>query len=628
MGQQPHPIWRRLAVGLLVGVSGVWMGAAAPASEPDAASTGHLVIVGGGLKNDDAEVDQRFLTLAGGADKARIGVFPTASVVPTAGTSLLETFQQYGLPAASGELLDITLDNAPNSTNDVAMIERIRRCTGLFFAGGDQRRIGRAFLRADGTDSPALAAIRAVLKAGGVVGGTSAGAACMGEWMFTSRGAAMDSLDFGLGETAHHRGAVVVPGLGFFHAGPIDQHFSHRGRLARLARVLIERHLPAGFGIDEDTAIDVSGDGGFEVLGRGGVTVVDVSHAEASDTPLGYSARGLMLSYLERGDRYDPRSGSYTVHPSKRPVEAREQAERDEIGLISDLGREGAVKRALTEGLVMSTLESRAGLFVRYTGKQGHGYRFLFQKTNDTRGLHGVRDGEDRFAVLHVALDIEPIAATLEPPETMAPVDLEESPSREVIDALVFRGIMPTDAERAFHPLETVSRSEFAGILARATGLSPWRARGVTLSDVPADARYATDVAVVVGAGLMLVDKEGAFRPDEPIQPAELVAALTRAANLAAVEDNLTSPAPAAGAPVGPSPAVAGAAAGPNPAPPAPPAPPTLLAENDPADAAVERAGGPLDPAAAGVEYASREQVARAVGRFLGLPWAESDDED
>jgi cyanophycinase len=584
-------------LGLFLGVA--LMGSVAGGAEREGVPQGHLVIIGGGLKSDDAEVFQRFLNLAGGPEKARIGVFPTASVSSAAANSMLETLKQYGLPPGAGELLDITVANAATATSDPAMIERIERCTGLFFAGGDQRRIGRAFVRADSSDTPALAALRAVYEGGGVVGGTSAGAACMGELMFSSRGAAMDSLDYGLGETAHHRGAVVVPGLGLFRAGPIDQHFSHRGRLARLARVLIERHIPSGFGIDEDTAIDVSGDGSFEVLGRGGVTVVDAARAEASDTPLGYTARGLRLSYLERGDRYDPRTRSFTIHPSKRAIEIKEQAEHDEIGLISDLGREKAVKRALTEGLVMSTLDRRAGLFVRYAGKQGHGYRFLFRKTEATQGLHGLVDGDDRFAVLNVALDIEPITATLEPPETMMPVDLDATPAREVIQALVFRGVMPTDADRTFRPSEPLSRSEFAAILARATGLGPWRARGVTVADVPPDSRNATDVAMVVGAGLMPLDSDGAFRPEQPINPDELVAALARAAATAAAEDSLTPPATSPlASPVGPAPP-----------------------ENEPA-------GGPLDPAAKGQGYASRADVAVAVGKFLGLPWAAEDEEN
>jgi cyanophycinase len=68
------------------------------------------------------------------------------------------------------------------------------------------------------------------------------------------------------------------PGLGLLPKALIDMHFGERGRLPRLlsAVALDPDHL--GVGIDENTAILVSGCG-FEVLGTGVVTVVDAERA-------------------------------------------------------------------------------------------------------------------------------------------------------------------------------------------------------------------------------------------------------------------------------------------------------------------------------------------------------------
>lgn len=66
------------------------------------------------------------------------------------------------------------------------------------------------------------------------------------------------------------------PGMGFLPGVVIDQHFALRGRLGRLVAALLLQPAVLGFGIDENTAILVSGDE-FEVIGQGAVTVIDES---------------------------------------------------------------------------------------------------------------------------------------------------------------------------------------------------------------------------------------------------------------------------------------------------------------------------------------------------------------
>ena len=501
------------------------------------AGSGHLLIIGGGLKPDNGEVYRRFLKLAGGRESARIGVIPTASISMLSSKNTIELLHQYGLPAGSADLLEITIENAACSTSDPAMLGRISRCTGLFFTGGDQLRIGRSFLRPDGSDTPALAAVRELLRRGGVVAGTSAGAACMSEQMISSRGSAIDSLDQGVDPSPHHRGISYDRGLRLFHAGLIDQHFSHRGRLARLTRVLLQTGAKRGFGIDEDTAIDVSAaDDTFEVLGRGGVTIVDTSRASAAESATGFHAHGVKLNYLERGDRYRPGDWTCMIHPGKSPLKNTEPPHSpDPSSAMGDLSQANAVRRTLTLGLATSPQEQSAGFFFRSRADLGYGYRFLFQKSAETQGYRGRIEGdgeaesEDRYAVLNVTLDIEPVTRSLESPEILKPIDLNDSPEEALIRLLVLRGIMTTNSDREFKPFSPVTRAELAGILVRATGIGWGRARGITFPDVAPEGGLDRNIAAAVGAGLMLSGRHGRFQPDEWIGAADLEQAFATA---------------------------------------------------------------------------------------------------
>lgn len=530
-----------------------------PAAGDDAPPAGRLVIVGGGLNPDNAEIHTRLIDLAGGPDHARILVLPTASQSDEGARNLVDQLRQHGLRAGTAEVLDLTAENARTTARDPQVVARIDACTGLFFAGGDQNRITSALLEADGSDTPALVAIREVLARGGFVGGTSAGAAVMSDLMI-ARGGSLDTLDFGVARDTYQRGTQLGTGLGFYRAGLIDQHFNQRGRLARLARVLLERRLPLGIGIDEDTAIVAEPDGSFEVLGAGGVTVVEADAAEASDSPLGFRARDLQISYLESGDRFDATDRTCQIHPDKAPLTPESLAaslDPEAPDKIDELYGTEVVRRALTRALIADLAaqasggdgasegpevqaapvrRTGSGLYVRHRGRgptptMGHGYRFQFTRTAQTAGHRGQLGGRDTCAVVKLRLDVEPVTSALEPAESCRPSDLATATMPEAIEALVFRDIMRADGDGTFRPAAPLTRAEFADVLARAANL--WRRDpGVTIADVPADAPYAGDVLAAVSAGLLTLDDGSVFRPDAPVTRRELTAALTRARQL------------------------------------------------------------------------------------------------
>jgi cyanophycinase len=90
----------------------------------------------------------------------------------------------------------------------------------------------------------------------------------------------------------------------------VDQHFHNRNRMARLMSAIAAHPDKLGIGIDEDTCAAFKGDGTFEVLGKGTITIIDsgrlthTNYAAATETsPL--SLHNLTVHVLIPGDRYN-----------------------------------------------------------------------------------------------------------------------------------------------------------------------------------------------------------------------------------------------------------------------------------------------------------------------------------
>ncbi|MGB9826860.1 MAG: cyanophycinase, partial [Desulfofundulus sp.] len=207
-------------------------------------------------------------------------------------------YRRVFLKLGAGEVLPLHLDNREKAA-DPAPVRILQQATGIFFTGGDQLRIARIL---GGTRVEQ--ALQVASRAGVVIGGTSAGAAAMGEVMITG----------GRGGRSPGRNTVkMAPGLGLISGVVIDQHFAQRGRIGRLLAAVAHNPHVLGIGIDEDTAIAVSPDGRFTVLGSGTVTVVDgrtITHTNASDLrpqPM-LALAGATLHVLPQGYGYDFKS--------------------------------------------------------------------------------------------------------------------------------------------------------------------------------------------------------------------------------------------------------------------------------------------------------------------------------
>lgn len=210
------------------------------------ADEGPLILVGGG-KTPEA-VRAKFFDLAGGA-KARIVVIPTASASaddPKQAASFRDDWEK--LKPTSVTILH-TRDR--KTADDPTFLKPLADATGVWFSGGDQSRLTAAY-----RGTLVEKALGGVRGRGGVLGGTSAGAAVQSEVMITG------------GRTE----ATTAPGFGWWPGTVVDQHFLKRDRVERLLGVLKQNPTLVGIGIDEGTAVVVRGDQ-VEVLGESYVLV-------------------------------------------------------------------------------------------------------------------------------------------------------------------------------------------------------------------------------------------------------------------------------------------------------------------------------------------------------------------
>jgi cyanophycinase len=244
-----------------------------PSKIPDGGQRGWIIPIGGAEEKEDRpDILSRFVALCGGAD-ANIVVIPSASKLRDTGPRYVALFK--GLGAREVDSLDFDTRRDAEEPNRLA---RLEKATGIFITGGNQLRITTLL---GGT--PVSRLIRS-LNAGGVhVAGTSAGAAVLSEHMIA----------FGEEGGSPRAGSVrLAPGLGLTNRFIIDQHFRQRDRLGRLTTALAFNPFAIGIGLDEDTAAFIAPDNEVEVLGSGGVTVVD--------------AHGLQFSSMDLVDEGEP----------------------------------------------------------------------------------------------------------------------------------------------------------------------------------------------------------------------------------------------------------------------------------------------------------------------------------
>src|SRR5580698_5722571 len=162
------------------------------------------------------------------------------------------------------------------AAQDPAVAEIIRRAEVVFIAGGDQANYIRGW-----KGTPVEDAINADIAAGKPIGGTSAGLAVLGEFVYGALGDKPDDNDLAstdvLSNPYFERVTLVRDFLKIPHLENLltDSHFAKRDRMGRtlgfLARIMQDgwSQTPREVAIDEKSAVLVEADGKGMVVGSG-----------------------------------------------------------------------------------------------------------------------------------------------------------------------------------------------------------------------------------------------------------------------------------------------------------------------------------------------------------------------
>ncbi len=202
------------------------------------------LFIGGGALSENMYLE--FSKLAG--PDANLVVVPTASSREVDAEKIQKLWQSRGIAEVS---VLHTRDRAVASSDE--FVKPLKKATAVWFNGGSQQRIADAYL-----GTPVEDEIYQLLQRGGIIGGSSAGAAIQSKVMITG------------GKTE----PKITSGMDLAKGVILDQHFLKRNRLSRLMSAVRTHPELIGFGIDEDTAIIVSGDG-YKVIGASYVIRVE-----------------------------------------------------------------------------------------------------------------------------------------------------------------------------------------------------------------------------------------------------------------------------------------------------------------------------------------------------------------
>lgn len=174
---------------------------------------------------------------------------------------------------------------------DPFVSDTIRHASGIFIAGGDQANYVRYWM-----NTPVQTALNEAIRRGVPIGGTSAGLAVLGEYVYSAQADKPDDPNLDsktamadpLGpriDLVH--GFLDIPVL---HGIITDTHFARRDRMGRLLVFLARLNEPdgkpfprsgekiRGIGVDERAAVLVEPDGRGHVVGYGPVYFIDADH--------------------------------------------------------------------------------------------------------------------------------------------------------------------------------------------------------------------------------------------------------------------------------------------------------------------------------------------------------------
>jgi cyanophycinase len=251
--------WRRVAIDRTL--------APFPPNEPPLplVKNGTLMIVGGGGLPDGLMQD--FIESAGGLENAKLVYIPCSEdeTVPE-NSGMVFAWRKMGIQHAS----QLHTKDRRIAHHNEEFLKPLREATGIWFGGGRQWNFSDSYY---GTTAHRL--MKDVLRRGGVIGGSSAGASIQAKYL--ARATPIEN--FQIMAPGYERG-----GLGFIDGVAIDQHFTQRRRQADMTQLVDRYPQLLGIGIDESTAIVVK-KSIATVRGKGHVYFYDRQQKSNLDRP-------------------------------------------------------------------------------------------------------------------------------------------------------------------------------------------------------------------------------------------------------------------------------------------------------------------------------------------------------
>lgn len=262
-----------------------------PATAQEFKNTGSLFIIGGGSR--PTSMVERIIKESQIDEGGYAIILPMASAEPDSSFYYAnKQFAELGLKNIFKQVYDSTV--ITNSQK----LDSLRNARLIYIPGGDQDRFMKAI-----AGTPAADALKENYKNGGMIAGTSAGAAVMSREMIT--GTELKHPEYhSTFRNLEEQNLELKQGLGMLKNVIIDQHFVKRSRYNRLLTAIIENPEIKGIGIDESTAILVK-NGKAEVVGESQVIVFSNPKASKSTSKGKLAARGVVLDIYLDGDKFD-----------------------------------------------------------------------------------------------------------------------------------------------------------------------------------------------------------------------------------------------------------------------------------------------------------------------------------
>ena len=258
---------------------------------------GYICAVGGGSEDYNNWSDAPYSWVVQTSDSGKIIILGVSSA-----TEWLPTyFISFGADTAYNKTISTIAAANLQETYDELITAK-----AIFLRGGDQWDYIRLW-KGTKVDS----AINFVFQNGGVIAGTSAGAAVLGDVDFSAQSGSAYP-DEALQNPFYSRMKFENNFLNLIPNVLFDTHFIERARHGRLIAMIYNQHFTAGreligAGIDDRTAICISPDGIGEVMGSGAVSIYykDAVTKYSSIDAGKYTIENMKSHLLTKGWKYD-----------------------------------------------------------------------------------------------------------------------------------------------------------------------------------------------------------------------------------------------------------------------------------------------------------------------------------